>query len=68
MTAMAARRTRARRTADPWRDTDVIDERAPRFNQAFTGLVALLGAVFGYVSEKLAGMLAGAGHGARAKA
>jgi hypothetical protein len=24
--------------------------------------------VFGYVSEKLAGMLAGAGHGARAKA
>jgi hypothetical protein len=20
------------RTADPWRDTDVIDERAPRFN------------------------------------
>jgi hypothetical protein len=28
----------------------------------------ILGAVFGYVSEKLAGMLAGAGHGARAKA
>ena len=27
--------------ADPWRDTDVIDERAPRFNQAMTGLVAL---------------------------
>jgi zinc transporter ZupT len=36
------------RTADPWRDTDVIDERAPRFNQAVTGLVALLGAVFGW--------------------
>ena len=36
------------RTADPWRDTDVIDERAPRFNQAVTGAVALLGAVFGW--------------------
>jgi hypothetical protein len=36
------------RTADPWRDTDVIDERAPRFNQAITGIVALLGAVFGW--------------------
>jgi Domain of unknown function (DUF4395) len=36
------------RTADPWRDTDVIDERAPRFNQAVTGMVALLGAVFGW--------------------
>jgi hypothetical protein len=36
------------RTADPWRDTDVIDERAPRFNQAATGIVALLGAVFGW--------------------
>jgi hypothetical protein len=36
------------RTADPWRDTDVIDERAPRFNQAVAGIVALLGAVFGW--------------------
>ena len=36
------------RTADPWRDTDVIDERAPRFNQAITGTVALAGAVFGW--------------------
>jgi len=36
------------RKADPWRDTDVIDERAPRFNQAVTGLVALLGAAFGW--------------------
>jgi hypothetical protein len=35
-------------TADPWRDTDVIDERAPRFNQAFVGIVALLGAIFGW--------------------
>ena len=36
------------RTADPWRDTDVIDERAPRFNQAAVGIVALLGAIFGW--------------------
>jgi hypothetical protein len=36
------------RTADPWRDTDVIDARAPRFNQAAVGVVALLGAVFGW--------------------
>jgi hypothetical protein len=36
------------RTADPWRDTDVIDEWAPRFNQAVTGTVALLGAIFGW--------------------
>jgi hypothetical protein len=36
------------RTADPWRDTDVIDERAPRFNQAVVGVVALLGALFGW--------------------
>jgi hypothetical protein len=36
------------RTADPWRDLDVIDERAPRFNQAVVGLVALLGAIFGW--------------------
>jgi zinc transporter ZupT len=48
MTDMAATLTRTRRTADPWRDTDVIDERAPRFNQAITGLVALLGALFGW--------------------
>jgi hypothetical protein len=36
------------RTADPWRDTDVIDRRAPRFNQAVVGIVALGGAVFGW--------------------
>jgi Domain of unknown function (DUF4395) len=36
------------RIADPWRDTDVIDERAPRFNQALTGTVALLGGIFGW--------------------
>ena len=37
-----------RRKADPWRDTDVIDEQAPRFNQAVVGLVALAGVVFGW--------------------
>jgi hypothetical protein len=36
------------RTADPWRDTEVIDARAPRFNQAAVGLVALIGALFGW--------------------
>jgi hypothetical protein len=36
------------RTADPWRDTDVIDSRAPRFNQAIVGVVALLGVIFGW--------------------
>lgn len=36
------------RTADPWRDTDVIDARAPRFNQLVVGIVALAGAVFGW--------------------
>jgi len=36
------------RTADPWRDTDVIDARAPRFNQAVVGIVALAGALFGW--------------------
>jgi hypothetical protein len=47
MTAEPARQP-FRRTADPWRDTDVIDERAPRFNQAVVGGVALLGAIFGW--------------------
>lgn len=36
------------RTADPWRDTEVIDARAPRFNQTAVGLVALAGALFGW--------------------
>jgi hypothetical protein len=36
------------RAADPWRDTDVIDSRAPRFNQAAVGIVALLGVIFGW--------------------
>ncbi len=36
------------RSADPWRDTDVVDERAARFAQGTTGIVALLGVVFGW--------------------
>ena len=40
--------TTAGRTADPYLDTDVIDERAPRVNQAVVGLVALAGAAFGW--------------------
>lgn len=35
-------------TADPWRDLDVIDARAPRFNQAVVGTVSLAGAIFGW--------------------
>ena len=36
------------RTADPWRDTEVIDARAPRFNQAVVGIVALAGVLLGW--------------------
>lgn len=36
------------RRADPYRDTEVIDERAPRFNQTVVGLVALAGVIFGW--------------------
>lgn len=36
------------RTADPYRDLAVIDERAPRFNQATVGLLALLGTLTGW--------------------
>ena len=46
--ASLAAKTPSTRTADPWRDTDVIDAHAPRFNQAVVGTVALLGAVFGW--------------------
>jgi hypothetical protein len=38
----------APRSADPWRDTDVIDARAPRFNQAVVGIVALAGVILGW--------------------
>ena len=39
------KRTRA---ADPYRDLDVIDSRAPRFNQATVGLLALAAVVTGW--------------------
>jgi len=37
----------AGRSADPYRDTDVIDSRAPRVNQAFVGTLALIAAFTG---------------------
>lgn len=36
------------RTAHPYRDTDVIDARAPRFNQATVGAVSLLAVISGW--------------------
>jgi Domain of unknown function (DUF4395) len=36
------------RLADPYRDTDVIDSRAPRFNQAVIGSVSVLAVVAGW--------------------
>jgi thiol-disulfide isomerase/thioredoxin len=36
------------RTADPYRDTDVIDSRAPRFNQAVIGTLALAAVLTGF--------------------
>jgi uncharacterized protein DUF4395 len=36
------------RLADPYRDLDVIDSRAPRFNQAVVGLLAALAVVTGW--------------------
>jgi hypothetical protein len=36
------------RTADPWLDTEVIDARAPRFNQLVVGVVALAGVLLGW--------------------
>jgi Domain of unknown function (DUF4395) len=36
------------RTADPWRDTDVIDARAPRFNQGVVAIIALAGVLLGW--------------------
>ncbi len=38
----------APRTADPYRDLDVIDERAPRTNQAAVGTVALIAVLTGF--------------------
>jgi hypothetical protein len=36
------------RVADPYRDLDVIDSRAPRFNQATIGLLSLVAVVAGW--------------------
>jgi Domain of unknown function (DUF4395) len=36
------------RLADPYRDTDVIDSRAPRFNQATIGVLALVAVLAGW--------------------
>ena len=36
------------RVADPYRDTDVIDSQAPRFNQAVVGIVSLLAVATGW--------------------
>jgi hypothetical protein len=36
------------RAADPYRDVDVIDSRAPRFNQAVVGTLALVAVVTGW--------------------
>ncbi len=40
--------TRALRRADPYRDTHVIDARAPRANQAFVGIVSLVAVLGGW--------------------
>lgn len=37
-----------KRLADPYRDTDVIDSRAPRFNQAVIGTLALVAVLGGW--------------------
>jgi hypothetical protein len=39
---------RSMRAADPYHDLDVIDSRAPRFNQATIGLLALLAVMAGW--------------------
>ena len=36
------------RLADPYRDTDVIDSRAPRFNQAVIGILSLVAVLAGW--------------------
>jgi hypothetical protein len=36
------------RAADPYHDTDVIDSRAPRFNQAVVGLLSVLAVLTGW--------------------
>jgi len=45
---IASARTHNARRADPYRDTDVIDARAPRFNQTIVATISLLGVGFGW--------------------
>jgi len=45
MTVATATRTR---TTDPYRDLDVIDARAPRFNQATVGTISLIAVLTGW--------------------
>ena len=37
-----------KRRADPYRDTDVVDSRAPRFNQATVGILSLVAVLTGW--------------------
>src|SRR5918992_4774915 len=48
------------RTAHPYRDIDVIDARAPRFNQATVGVLSLVAVLTGWwpILALLAGQLA----------
>jgi hypothetical protein len=45
------------RTADPYRDTDVIDSRAPRFNQAVIGTVVVVAFVVDVLLGRVAWLL-----------
>ncbi len=45
---MAVILSEVKRAADPFRDLDVIDSRAPRFNQATVGVLAALAAATGW--------------------
>jgi hypothetical protein len=47
-TPPAPEQRRSVRAADPYRDLDVIDSRAPRFNQTVIGLLSLLAVVTGW--------------------
>ena len=46
--ALSAMLPRCERLADPYRDLDVIDARAPRFNQATIGLLSVVAVVMGW--------------------
>ena len=45
---IASASTHIARRADPYRDTDVIDARAPRFNQTIVATISLLGVGLGW--------------------